>query len=174
MWDPSPPRKSLREEIRMPPEAEGRKVQGSTLPENASAVPDRPGRDADTLQLWQEEVSFDRERVETGRVRVRTVTREHEEMVDVPLTREHVEVERVPIGREIETMPASRQEGDITIVPVVEEIVVTRRKLILKEEVHLRLVRTTEQHRESVILRRHEAVIERLPAGQAATEPKTD
>jgi uncharacterized protein (TIGR02271 family) len=125
------------------------------------------------LRLLQEEVSFDRERVETGRVRVRTVTREHEETVEVPLTKEYVEVERVPIGREIEAMPASRQEGDVTIVPVVEEIVVTRRKLVLKEEVHLRLVRTTEQHRESVVLRRHEAVIERLPAGQAATKPKT-
>jgi stress response protein YsnF len=74
----------------------------------------------------------------------------------------------VPIGREIEAMPTSRQEGDTTIVPVVEEVIVTRRKLVLKEEVHLRLVRSTEQHRESVILRRQEAVIERLPAGQAA------
>lgn len=158
----------------MPREADGRDVDGSKLPGNASAVPDEPVGDPGVLRLWQEEVSFDRERVETGRVRVRTVTREHEEMVEVPLTREHVEVERVPIGREVETMPASRQEGDVTIVPVVEEIVVTRRKLVLKEEVHLRLVRSTEQHRESVTLRRHEAVIERLPAGQAATAPKTD
>lgn len=158
----------------MPAEAEGRDVQDPKLPENPSAVPDAPAHDPGVLHLWQEEVSFDRERVETGRVRVRTVTREHEEMVDLPLTRQHVEVERVAIGREIETMPESRQEGDVMIVPVVEEIVVTRRKLVLKEEVRLRLVRSTEQHRESVVLRRHEAVIERLPAGQAATAPKTD
>lgn len=157
----------------MPAEAEGRDVQGPKLPD-PSAVPDAPAHDPGVLHLWQEEVSFDRERVETGRVRVRTVTREHEEMVDLPLTRQHVEVERVAIGREIETMPESRQEGDVMIVPVVEEIVVTRRKLVLKEEVRLRLVRSTEQHRESVVLRRHEAVIERLPAGQAATAPKTD
>jgi uncharacterized protein (TIGR02271 family) len=152
----------------MPPEADGRKVQDPKFPENASAIPDAPVGDPDTLRLWAEEVSFDRERVETGRVRVRTVTREHEETVEAPLTHEHVEVERVPIGREIEAMPASRQEGDTTIVPVVEEVIVTRRKLVLKEEVHLRLVRSTEQHRESVILRRQEAVIERLPAEQAA------
>jgi uncharacterized protein (TIGR02271 family) len=157
----------------MPREADGPDVQGSSAG-NAPAAPDKGARDSDTLRLWEEAVSFDRERVETGRVRVRTVTREHEEMVEVPLTQEHVEVERVPIGREIEAMPATRQEGDILIVPVVEEIIETRRKLVLKEEVHLKLVRSTVQHRESVILRRQEAVIERLPAGQATTEPKAD
>lgn len=158
----------------MPPEADGRKAQGSKLSENAAAVPDAPPGDPGVLRLWEEEVSFDRERIETGRVRVRTVTREHEETVEVPLTQEHVEVERVPIGKEIETIPASRQEGDTTIVPVVEEIVVMRRKLVLKEEVHLRLVRSTEQRRESVVLRRQEAVIERLPAGQASTGRTSD
>ena len=158
----------------MPREADGRKVQGSKLPENARAVPDAPPSDPGVLRLWEEEVSFDRERVETGRVRVRTITREHEETVEVPLTEEHIEVERVPIGREIEAMPQSRQEGDTTIVPVVEEVVVMRRKLVLKEEVHLRLVRSTEQHRESVTLRRQEAVIERLPAGQTSTGRKPD
>lgn len=156
----------------MPREADGRK--GSELPGNAPAIPDAPPGDPGVLRLWEEEVSFGRERVETGRLRVRTVTREREETVEVPLTREHIEVERVPIGREIEAMPESRQEGDTTIVPVVEEVVVTRRKLVLKEEVRLRLVRTTEQHRESVTLRRQEAVIERLPAEQAPTGRRSD
>ena len=118
-------------------------------------------QDPDTLRLYEEELSVDRERVETGRVRVKVVTREHEETVEVPLTREYVEVERVPVGREVEAIPPRRQEGDTVIVPVVEEEVVVRRKLVLKEEIHLRLVRSTEQHRESVTLRRQEAVIER-------------
>jgi uncharacterized protein (TIGR02271 family) len=125
--------------------------------------------DPDTLRLWAEEVSFGRERVETGRVRVRVVTREHDETVEVPLTTETVDVERVPIGREIDAIPASRQEGDTLVVPVVEEVVVTQRKLVLKEELRLRRVHLTEQHRETVTLRRQEAVVERLPA-----EPKPD
>ena len=43
--------------------------------------------------------------------------------------------------------------------------------LVLKEEVRLKLVRSTEQHRENVILRRQEAVIERIPVEQLSTEP---
>ena len=49
-----------------------------------------------------------------------------------------------------------------------------QRKLVLKEELHIRRVRTTEQHRETVTLRRHEAVVERLPAEQPSPERKLD
>ena len=128
------------------------------------------GGDPHSLRLWAEEVSFDRETVETGRVRVRVVTREHDETTEIPLTRETVEVERVAIGREIDAMPAPRQEGDTLVMPVVEEVVVTLRKLVLKEELRLRRVRTTEQHRETVTLRRQEAIVERLPAEQPPIE----
>jgi uncharacterized protein (TIGR02271 family) len=122
------------------------------------------GRDPQALRLWAEEVSFDRETVETGRVRVRRVTREHPETVELPLTKETFEVERVAIGREIDAAPSPRQEGDTLVIPVVEEVIVTQRRLVLKEELRLRRVRTTEQHRETVVLRRQEAVVERLPA----------
>jgi uncharacterized protein (TIGR02271 family) len=124
------------------------------------------GPDRTHLRLWAEEVSFDRETVETGRVRVRVVTHEHDEVVEIPLTKETVEVERVAIGREIDAIPPPRRDGDTLIVPVVEEVVVTLRKLVLKEEIRLRQVRATEQHRETVTLRRQEAVVERLPAEQ--------
>jgi stress response protein YsnF len=49
-----------------------------------------------------------------------------------------VEIGRVPVGRPVDTMPPVRQEGDTTIVPVVEEIIVVGRRLILKEEVRIR------------------------------------
>ena len=153
----------------MPPEAD----EPNPLPGSPELVggPTGAAADPDTLRLLGEEVSFGKERVETGRVRVRVVTREHEDAVDVPLTRERVEVERVAIGRDIEAIPPRRQEGDTLVVPVVEEVVVVRRKLVLKEEVRLKLVRSTEQHRENVILRRQEAVIERIPVEQLSTEP---
>jgi uncharacterized protein (TIGR02271 family) len=121
--------------------------------------------DPDTIKLAAEELSVDRHKIETGRVRVTTVTREQEELVDVPLTRERVEVTHVPIGRAVETMPAIRQDGETTIVPVVEEVLVLERRLMLKEELHIKRVRTTERHQESVRLRRQEAIVTRIPAG---------
>ena len=115
------------------------------------------------IPLHAEELSVSKERVETGRVHVGTVTRTHDELVDEELANERVEIERIPLNKQIDAVPAVRQEGDVTIVPVVEEVLVTKRSLLLKEEIHIRRIHTTERHRETVTLRRQEAVISRLP-----------
>jgi uncharacterized protein (TIGR02271 family) len=117
------------------------------------------------IPLLAEEVSVTRRAVEGATVRVATVTRQHEQMVDEALTHERIEIERVPIGRTVDAVPPVREEGDTTIMPVVEEVVVVERRLILKEEIRIRRVSSTEHHRESVVLRKQEAVITRTEAG---------
>ncbi len=113
------------------------------------------------LPLYDETIAVSRRQVEKALVRIATVTRTRDHLVDEQLTHERVEVERVPIGRVIEAVPPTREEGDTTIIPVVEEIVVVERRLVLKEEVRLRRVRVTERHRETVVLREQDAVITR-------------
>jgi uncharacterized protein (TIGR02271 family) len=115
------------------------------------------------IPLLEEELSVDKRVVETGRVQVSRVTRSHEQIVDELLHHEKVEVERVPVDRPIDVMPSIRQEGDVTIVPVVEEIVKVERGLVLKEEVHIRKIKTAERHQEQVTLRRQEATVSRSP-----------
>jgi uncharacterized protein (TIGR02271 family) len=123
-----------------------------------------------TLQLAAEELSVSKETVETGRVRVATRTREREALIDENLARERVEIETVPIGLQIDAMPKTRQEGDTTIIPIVEESLVVQRRLVLKEEVRIRRVRTTEAHKETVMLRYQEAVVTRHPSDTGNTD----
>ena len=117
-----------------------------------------------TIALHAEALAVSRRIVERAVVRVATVTHSRDQLVDEALTQERVEVERIPVGRMVDAMPPVRQEGDVTIMPVVEELLVVERRLLLKEEVHIRRVRTTQQHRETVVLREQEAVITRTPA----------
>ncbi len=119
-----------------------------------------------TLSLLAEQLAVTRRRVEHDLVRVTAVTREREQQVDEALTHERIEVERVPIGRTVDAVPPIREEGDTTIMPVVEEVVVIERRLVLKEE-----VRSTEHHRETVMLRTQEAVVTRVEAGSPAEAP---
>ena len=130
------------------------------------------------IPLHEEEISVSKRQVITGRVRVETVTREHEQLVDTQLARERVEVERIAIGKPIDAIPAVRQDGDTTIIPVVEEVLVVERRLVLKEEIHIHRVHTTEQHQERVTLRRQEAVITRIPIettpGETSSVPDSE
>lgn len=117
------------------------------------------------LPLYSEDVAFTRQKVERD-VRVHIHTTGHDEVIDEPLVHEKVEIQRVAIGRPVDVAPPIREEGDTTIISVVEEIVVVERRLILKEEIRLRRVRTTEQHREVVTLRDQQIVIEQAEPGK--------
>ena len=122
------------------------------------------------IPLAEEELAVSKQVVETGRVKIARLTREREQQIDELLARETVDISRTPIGRPIDAMPAVREEGDTLVIPIVEEVLVTERRLFLKEEVHVRRVRTTERHRESVVLRHQEAVITRLSGESKAEE----
>jgi uncharacterized protein (TIGR02271 family) len=115
------------------------------------------------IPLLAEEVAVTKEVIETGRVQVARVTHEREQLIDELLSRETAQIERVRIGRQVDTMPAVREEGDTVVIPIVEEVLVVERRLFLREEVRVRRVHSTQRHQESVTLRHHEAVVTRLP-----------
>ncbi len=132
-----------------------------------------PDRAAETvIPLLAEEIAVSKQVVDTGRVQVTRVTHEREQLIDELLAHETVEIDRTPIGRQVDTMPAVRDEGDTIVVPIVEEVLVVERRLFLKEEVRIRRVRSTERHQESVTLRHHEAVVTRLPVEPPAVGEK--
>jgi uncharacterized protein (TIGR02271 family) len=134
-----------------------------------SSTPGGNAEKPDVLQLFAEEVAVTRETAETGRLRIAKVTRTRDQLIDELLARETVEVERVPIGRDVTAVPAVRSDGDTMIIPIVEERLVVERHLVLKEELHVRRVRTTERFRETVPLRYQEAEVTRLPPQASAT-----
>lgn len=113
------------------------------------------------LPLAEERLVVGTRRVVSGRVRLRVVTEVRDEPVTADLRGETVEVTRVPVDREVDAMPVTRVEGDVTIVPVVEEVLVVERRLVLREEVHLRRTATVETFETDVPLRQQRVVIER-------------
>jgi uncharacterized protein (TIGR02271 family) len=129
--------------------------------EAPQSVVERLDDDETKLQLFAEDLSVAKEKVETGRVRISTHTHEREALVDEDLAHERIEIETIPMNLQIDAVPQVHQEGDITIVPVVEERLVVQRRLMLKEEVRIKRVRSTERHQQTVKLRYQEAVVTR-------------
>jgi uncharacterized protein (TIGR02271 family) len=117
------------------------------------------------VPLLQEEVRVDKREVLTGKVRIQTVAEAFEEKAEAVLQGERVEVTRIPVDRVVSEAPAVRTEGDVTIVPVLEEVLFVEKRLVLKEELHIRRTATTETVEVPVTLRRQRAVIERVDAG---------
>jgi uncharacterized protein (TIGR02271 family) len=140
--------------------------------ERGSFISEPGGSAADSvddvkLTLAAEELVFGKEAIETGRLRVTKQTHTRETVVDENLLSERAEVETIPIGKQVLEMPSIRQEGETTIIPIVEEVLHTERRLILKEEIRITRRRTTEEFHDRVTLRYQEAVISRV---QGATD----
>jgi uncharacterized protein (TIGR02271 family) len=113
------------------------------------------------VPVVEESLSVRKRAVPTGVVRVHKTVREREEVVDEPLMRERVDVERVAVNRVVEAAPEVRREGDVLIIPVLEEVLVVEKRLMLKEEIRLTMQKGEFREPQTVTLRSEEISIER-------------
>ena len=132
--------------------------------------------DPEVIPVLQETIRVSKREVETGRVVVHKTVSERDEAVEMLLKQTDVSVERVPVGRVVTEAPASRQEGDVLIIPVLEEVLVTEKRLVLKEELHIRKTTSERTAHEVVRLRTENVLIE--PTGNvtvpAQNHPKQE
>jgi stress response protein YsnF len=114
------------------------------------------------LPLVEETATVEKREIVTGKVWVRTVTETLEELTKANLQSDTVEVTRVPIDKVVDTAPVIRTEGDLTIVPVLEEVLVVTKQLVLKEELHIRRRVETEAVEVPIKRRKQRAIVERI------------
>lgn len=115
------------------------------------------------IPVVEERLEVSRERVETGRVRISKSVEAREVVVDDPLKRESVRVEHVPINQVVTgAVPQVREEGDVTVIPILEERVVTRTELVLVEEVRIHRDHSEYHDPQRVTLRKEVVVVERF------------
>lgn len=113
------------------------------------------------MHLAEEKLNVTREEVVDGKVVVRRRTETYDEPVNLLLRRGNVEVTHVPKNQRIASMPDIREEEGVLIVPVVEEEVEVIRRLVLKEELHIRQTEEQVVWEERVTLRKQHVEIDR-------------
>jgi uncharacterized protein (TIGR02271 family) len=117
-----------------------------------------------------EEVEVGKRIVETGRVRISKKVTEHEELIEEPVVHEQVEVTRVPVGTYIDQPAEVRYEGETMIIPVVREVLVVEKRLMLEEEIHVVRRRIEEIDRRTVTLREETVAMKREEPGEKFEE----
>lgn len=117
------------------------------------------------LPVIEEQIIVEKERIPRGIVRVNKRVETREKEIDATTTHEEVIVERVSINKLVEnSSPKVRKERGVLIIPVVEEVAVIEKRLLLVEEVHISKQRTQKTQPHSVILQREVIEVERTEA----------
>ena len=115
-----------------------------------------------------EELAVEKRQVTRGTVRIHTRVETREEVVDEPLLHEEIAVERVPVNALVEgEAPMPHYENEVFVIPILEEVLVVQKRLLLKEEVRVTRRSTTMSKPQQVTLRREVVEIERI----APSEP---
>ena len=134
------------------------------------SLDERSGR-PDVLTVAEEHITVSKREVSDGTVRVKVQTETFEDFARADLERGTVEVTRVKIETLVDHVPETRTEGDTTIVPIVEEVLVVEKRLMLKEELHIRQRTETIAVEQPVTLRRQRVTID---GPEAAGTPLTE
>ena len=119
-------------------------------------------REALVIPVVAESLALRKRMIDRGAVRVHMTVGEREVVIDEPLAEDRVTVERVAINQPIDKPVRSRVEGDTTIIPVMKEVILVRKQLMLVEEVRLTKTRVEVRQPQTVVLRTEEARIERV------------
>ena len=138
-------------------------------------------KDEIRVPVLEERLDVGTRPVELGEVRLHKTIELFEQVARQPILREDVIVERVEMHQELDAPAEPHMDGDWFVVPIMEEVLVVQKRLVLKEEVRIKKRQVTEEYEVREQLRREHLDVEDATthgivggAGTARPRPVTD
>jgi uncharacterized protein (TIGR02271 family) len=123
------------------------------------------------VPIHEERLRVGIRRFDRGELRVHKTVERVPETIVQPVEREELEIERVRLDRLIDEPVQTREENGWLIVPVMEEVLVVKKQLVLTEEVRIRTRKVIEQQEVYDVLRREHVEIEDATTGASSDVP---
>jgi len=112
------------------------------------------------LKVFEEQAQISKKTIEKGKVSVHKKVHAHDENVNVSLNNEQVQIEKVVVNQYVDAVPPVRYEGNTTIIPVIKEVAVVQKRILLTEEIRITKHIVVSEEEKTVPLRREEIIIE--------------
>ena len=127
---------------------------------------DKQNRGDIRIPVIHEKLIADKKSIETGKVLISKKVVKETSSIDQKLIAEQVVINRKEINQYVDAAPpAVRQEGDVTIISVVKEVLVVEKKLMLVEEIHVTKQKTEVNEHQEITLRREQVDITKDSSG---------
>jgi len=119
----------------------------------------REGEDQERVELREEELRAEKQRVQGGEVRLRKEVVEEKKTIEVPVTHEEVVVEKHPVGGR-RTAEGQIGDNDEIRIPLMEDKVRIEKTPVVREEVSLKKQQVQDTERISETVKREEAWVD--------------
>jgi len=124
--------------------------------------------DQEHIELREEELRVEKDRVEAGEVRLRKEVVEENKTMDVPVTREEVVVEKRSVGGRRPASGGVGEDEEISI-PVMEEQIQVDKTPVVREEVSLKKQQVQDTRKVSDTVKREEAWVDTAGTAEVRT-----
>ncbi len=115
------------------------------------------------VPVVEEQVEVGSHQIVTGRIVISKKIEEREQVVNAPCFSEQYRVERIPMNLAVDSPPPVRRMGETTVIPVIEEVAVVKKQLVLREELRITRIRTELNRPERVRLKRARVDVVKVP-----------
>lgn len=112
------------------------------------------------LNVYEEHAQVDKKVVKKGKVSIVKKVHTHDENIQVALESDNIKIEKISVNQYVNAQPTVRQEGNTTIIPVVKEVAVVEKRILLVEEIHITKQVVTNEEEKTIPLRKEEILIE--------------
>lgn len=114
------------------------------------------------IPVIEEDVQITKKVIDIAQVNISKTVNESTETFQIPLSSEEIVVKRIPINEYVDTMPpASRYEGETMIIPVLKEVAVIEKRMMLVEEIHVSKLKTENIETVDVLVKKEEVNVTR-------------
>ncbi len=114
------------------------------------------------VPLIEERVEITKKVIEKARVKVSKTVKEKTETYNIPLFSDEIVVKRVPKNEIVDIIPTGvRYEGETMIIPVLKEVAVVEKRIMLVEEIHVIKNKHQRTDTQEVTTRNEEVQVER-------------
>ena len=112
------------------------------------------------IELREEQLVANKQLRDLGEVIVRTEIDDLPARLEIDALREEVEVVHEPVGETVSERQNPWEEDGVFVVPVYEEQLVVSKRLVLRERLRVRRVRTTQRQQFEDTVKRERVVVE--------------
>jgi uncharacterized protein (TIGR02271 family) len=125
-----------------------------------ATIPSAGTTEGDKLYLHEEQLQANKQREQTGEVRIGKEIVEEQQTINVPVTREEVYVERIPGDRQPDQHGIDASANETISVPVSEETVNVEKVPVMTEEVRVGKREVQENRQVTDTVKREQARVE--------------
>jgi uncharacterized protein (TIGR02271 family) len=115
-----------------------------------------------SIPVVEEKPVIGKKIIDKAKVIVSKTVNEESQVLNLPSINEQVQIERIPVNKVIDKIPdAIRYEGNTMIIPILQEITVVEKRILLAEEIRITKTAVSSTETKEITLRKEEIKIER-------------